>query len=141
MFDPKNNPHKDARILLVDDFEMIRMMLKNSLQSLGFTRIDEAVNGNDALFKMKDAFAKQDPYAFVFCDWNMPEKDGMEVLKECRGNPNLRHTPFVMVTAESEQEKVVQALKAGAVDYIVKPIAPAILQKKVAKLLSIVGAA
>lgn len=130
----------NARILLVDDFEMIRMILKNGLLNLGFKRIDEAQNGNDAIFKMNEAVAKGDPYVVVFCDWNMPEKDGLEVLKECRANPNLNAVPFVMVTAESEQDKVVQALKAGATDYIVKPIAPAILQKKVLKLLKAIKA-
>lgn len=129
------NPNAQARVLLVDDYEMIRIMLRNGLTDLGFTRIDEAKDGNEALFKIKEALVSKDPYQVVFCDWNMPGKTGIEVLQECRNNTNLKTLPFIMVTAESEQERVIQALKAGADDYIIKPIANATLQKKISKLL------
>jgi two-component system, chemotaxis family, chemotaxis protein CheY len=138
---PIAGDHKNIRILLVDDFEMIRLMLKNALESLGFMRVDVATNGVEAIQKMRDAKRARDPYAFVFCDWNMPEKDGLEVVKECRASRDLKDIPIVIITAESEQDRVSQALLAGATDYIVKPISPAVLQKKVEKLLSLVKAA
>lgn len=126
----------NARILLVDDYEMVRVFLKKGLLDLGYRRVDEARDGAEALAKIKSAQGEKDPYMLVFCDWNMPEKTGIEVLKECRADQNLKGLPFIMVTAESEQDKVVEALKAGASDYIVKPIAPQILQKKMAKMMS-----
>ena len=137
----QNHKPNSARILLVDDFEMIRIMIRDGLKHLGFTRIDEAIDGVDAIAKIKDSVAKGDHYAFVFCDWNMPNKTGLEVVLECKSSEKLKHIPIVMVTANSEQEKVIQALKAGATDYIVKPIAPDMLQKKVAKILSLLNAA
>lgn len=134
------NPDPNARVLLVDDYEMIRVMLRNGLTQLGFKRIEEAKDGAEAMAKIQAALSSNDPYQMVFCDWNMPNKTGIEVLQECRGNASTKNLPFVMVTAESEQERVIQALKAGADDYIVKPIAVATLQKKIAKLLQKISA-
>ncbi len=130
------NPNPQARILLVDDFELIRHMLRSGLQNIGFKRVDEAATGDDALSMLKAAFKNGDPYTFIFCDWNMPERSGLAVLQECQRIDELRSIPFVMVTAESGQEKVVEALKAGATDYIVKPISHEALQKKVFRLLN-----
>ncbi len=127
----------DMRILLVDDFEMIRRMFTAELKKMGFTRIDQAVNGLEAIAKLHESVSSGDPFKFVFCDWNMPEKSGLDVLVECRKTESLEKIPFVMVTAESEHVKVVQALKAGANDYIIKPVSGVILQKKIMKLLGV----
>lgn len=127
---------KNARILLVDDFEIVRVMLKNTLIDLGFTDVDDAEDGRTALVKMIEAHDAGVPYSLVFCDWNMPEMTGIDVLGIVRGKPELANTPIVMVTAESEQESVVRAIRAGATDYIVKPIAPDVLERKLNKILS-----
>lgn len=130
------------RILLVDDFEMVRVMLRNALSDLGFTNIEEAEDGRVALTKITEAHASGSPFDLVFCDWNMPEVSGMEVLETCRSHEDFKSLPIVMVTAEAEQESIVKALRAGANDYIVKPIAPDILERKVNKIVSkIQGAA
>jgi two-component system chemotaxis response regulator CheY len=126
----------DIRILLVDDFDMVRIMLKNSLADLGYNQVEEAENGRVALAMLKDAHAAGKPYSIVFCDWNMPEVTGIEVLESCRSMGQFKELPFVMVTAEAEQAFVVRAIRAGATDYLVKPIAPDVLEKKINKLVS-----
>jgi two-component system chemotaxis response regulator CheY len=124
------------RILIVDDFEIVRIMLRNALANLGHTVVDEAEDGKIALQKIQAAEFEGSPYTMVFCDWNMPNMTGIEVLEAVRKNPHYAKLPVIMVTAEAEQKQVVQALRSGATDYIVKPIAPEILEKKVTKILS-----
>lgn len=127
---------KNPKILLVDDFEIVRLMLRNALGELGFTDIEEAEDGRSAMTKLIDAHAAGSPYALIFCDWNMPEMTGIEVLEACRSTPEFASLPIVMVTAEAEQESVVRAIRAGATDYVVKPIAPDVLERKVNKILA-----
>lgn len=127
---------KNPKILLVDDFEIVRLMLKNALGDLGFTDIEEAEDGRVAMTKLVEAHMAGKPFALVFCDWNMPEMTGIEVLEACRTTPEFAALPIVMVTAEAEQESVVRAIRAGATDYVVKPIAPDVLERKVNKILS-----
>lgn len=127
---------KNIRILIVDDFEMVRVLLKNALNDLGFFNLEEAENGRIALEKLKDGFLNKKPFSIIFCDWTMPEVTGMEVLEHCRNAESFKDLPFIMVTAEAEQDSVVRAIKAGATDYLVKPISPEILEKKIKKILS-----
>ena len=131
---------KTTRILIVDDFEIVRIMLRNALANLGHSDVDDAEDGKIALQKIQAAEFEGKPYTIVFCDWNMPHMTGIEVLEAVRKNPHYAKLPIVMVTAEAEQKQVVQALRSGATDYIVKPIAPEILEKKVNKILSKINA-
>lgn len=126
----------DVRILLVDDFEMVRVLLAECLRKLGFTWIDEAEDGRPALDMIHEASAAGKPYSIVFCDWVMPEVTGMEVVKRCRAIERLRNLPIIMVTAEADQESVVSAIAAGTSDYIVKPFSPETLEKKIVKIMS-----
>ena len=128
--------HKNLKILLVDDFEMVRLMLRNALGDLGYTNVEEAEDGKQAMVKLVEANSAGEPYAFMFCDWNMPEMSGIDVIQACRKTREFANLPIVMVTAEAEQASVVQALKAGATDYVVKPIAPDVLERKVNKILN-----
>lgn len=127
---------KNPKILLIDDFEIVRLMLRNALGDLGFTDIEEAEEGKTAMTKLGEAHASGKPFALVFCDWNMPEMTGIEVLEACRSTPEFASLPIIMVTAEAEQESVVRAIRAGATDYVVKPIAPDVLERKVNKILA-----
>jgi two-component system, chemotaxis family, chemotaxis protein CheY len=136
-----NTNSKDIRILLVDDFEVVRLMLKNALAGFGYTNIEEAEDGKEALNKIRLSVQDKNPYVLVFCDWNMPELNGIDVLETCKSTPDLAHIPIVMVTAESEQGQVIRALRAGAADYIVKPIAPDTLEKKVNKIIAKIASA
>lgn len=126
----------NLKVLVIDDFEMVRMMLKNSLKEMGVKSYQDSENGVDAWKKLEEARTSGEPYNFVFCDWNMPEMNGIEFLVKCRSSEHYKNLPIIMVTAESEQSQIVEALKKGATDYIIKPISPEMLEKKVKKAIS-----
>lgn len=125
----------NPKILLVDEFEMVRTMLKNVLAGMGLKDFAEAENGQEALDQIQAAKNDGKPYDIIFCDWNMPVMTGMELLEVIRKNPDHNNLIFVMVTAEVEQQSVIRALKAGANDYIFKPVTPDALSKKIDRLL------
>ncbi len=124
-----------AKILLVDDFSMVRASIKNILKDLGITNIHEAKDGQQALDLLSEAQSNKDPFDLVFCDWNMPNMSGIEMLKEVKAKPELSDLPIVMVTAERDRANVVQALKQGAKDYVVKPFNKAQISKKIERIL------
>ncbi len=117
------------KLLVVDDFSTMRRIIKNILKQIGFTNVDEAENGQVALSKLLDG-----NYDFVVSDWNMPEMSGIELLKSVRANEKIKDLPFLMVTAEAKKENVVEAVKAGVNNYIVKPFTAEILQEKISKI-------
>lgn len=126
---------KNIRILLVDDFELVRNMLKSALIAYGYTDVEDADNGSIALDMIAQADNSGQPYGIVFCDWNMPEVTGLEVLEVLRRTPKFEKLPFVMVTAESEQHMVAKAMRAGATDYIIKPIDAGALSAKLERIV------
>ncbi len=119
----------DIKILVVDDFATMRKIVKNVLQQLGYSNIEEAENGEEALKKLRS-----DNFDFVVSDWNMPVKDGLEMLKEIRADANLKSTPVLMVTAEAEKSKVIEAIKAGVNNYIVKPFTAETMKQKIEQI-------
>ena len=123
MADPK------LRILVVDDFSTMRRIVRNLLKELGFTNVDEAEDGQVALHKLRSQ-----PYEFVVSDWNMPNMTGIELLRAVRADTQLRHLPFLMITAEAKRENIIEAAQAGASGYIVKPFTAATLEEKLAKI-------
>jgi two-component system, chemotaxis family, chemotaxis protein CheY len=120
---------RKMKILVVDDFSTMRRIVKNLLKQIGFENIDEAEDGQHALSRLKN-----DKYEFVVSDWNMPNMTGIELLKNVRSDPELKALPFLMVTAEAEKEKVVEAIKAGVNNYIIKPFTAEILKEKMDKI-------
>ncbi len=114
-----------TRILIVDDFGTMRKILRNVLQQLGYTNIEEAENGVQALEKLRSG-----QFDLVITDWNMPEMDGLELLRNIRADGNLRNLPVMMVTAEAEKDKVIEAIKAGVNNYIVKPFTAETMKQK-----------
>lgn len=125
----------EAKILLVDDFSMVRASIKNILKDLGITNIHEAKDGQQGLDMLAEAQSKNEPFDLVFCDWNMPNMSGIDMLKEVKSRPELSDLPIVMVTAERDRANVVQALKQGAKDYVVKPFNKAQISKKIERIL------
>ncbi|GAB6183164.1 chemotaxis response regulator CheY [Thermodesulfovibrio hydrogeniphilus] len=119
------------KVLVVDDFPTMRRIVKNLLKQLGFENIDEAENGEDALRKLKSS----GDYKLVVSDWNMPVMEGIELLKHIRNDPQLKDIAFLMVTAEAEKEKVIEAIKAGVDNYIVKPFTGEVLKEKLEKIV------
>jgi two-component system chemotaxis response regulator CheY len=117
------------KILVVDDFTTMRRIVKNLLKQLGYENIDEAEDGQQALSKLKN-----DKYHFVISDWNMPNMTGIELLQQIRSDLELKPLPFLMVTAESEKERVIEAIKTGVNNYIIKPFTAEILKDKMEKI-------
>ena len=117
------------RILVVDDFASMRNIIKGLLNQIGFQNIEEAKDGSTALEKLKIG-----KFDLVICDWNMPKVPGIEVLKAIRNDPRLKDLPFLMVTAEAKKDNVMEAVKAGVNQYIVKPFTAETLKKKIEKI-------
>lgn len=115
-----------TRFLVVDDFSTMRRILRNLLKELGYTNVDEAEDGVAALHKLESQ-----PYDFVITDWNMPNMDGLTLLRKIRSSDKLKHLPVLMVTAEAKKENIIAAAQAGASGYIVKPFTAAVLAEKI----------
>lgn len=130
--------YEKYRVLLVDDLGLARERVRQDLLKIGFKdgQVDSAVNGADGLRRLIAAVAERKPFALVISDWNMPEMNGLELLKACRAHGDLKAIKFMVVSSESETNAIVDAIDAGADDYAVKPITLADLTTKVAKLLS-----
>jgi len=123
------NMNLKMRILVVDDFASMRKIIKGLLKQIGFQNIEEADDGSTALEKLKIG-----EFDLVICDWNMPKVPGIEVLKAVRNDPRLKDLPFLMVTAEAKKDNVMEAVKAGVNQYIVKPFTAETLKKKIEKI-------
>jgi len=117
-------------VLIVDDYATMLRIVKNLLKQIGFDNVDEAADGGKALQMMK-----RKKYGLVISDWNMEPVTGIEFLKSVRADNDLRATPFIMVTAESKTDNVVEAKNAGVSNYIVKPFSSEILKGKIASVL------
>ncbi len=117
-------------VLVVDDYKTMIRIIRNLLKQLGFTNVDDAADGTEALAKMRGR-----PYGLVISDWNMEPMTGYELLKEVRADEKLKPTPFIMITAESKTENVIAAKKAGVNNYIVKPFNAATLKTKITAVL------
>ena len=121
---------KNMKILVVDDFPTMRRIVRNLLKELGFSNVDEAEDGAAGLARLRGG-----GFEFVISDWNMPNLDGLEMLKQIRGDAALAHLPVLMVTAESKKENIIAAAQAGASGYVVKPFTAATLDEKLQKIL------
>ncbi|WP_028536124.1 chemotaxis response regulator CheY [Paludibacterium yongneupense] len=122
-------PDKNIRFLVVDDFSTMRRIVRNLLKELGFTNVDEAEDGQVALHKLKTQH-----FDFIVSDWNMPNMTGIELLKAVRADTQLKHLPFMMITAEAKRENIIEAAMAGASGYIVKPFTAATMEEKMNKI-------
>jgi two-component system chemotaxis response regulator CheY len=113
--------------LVVDDAPTMRRIVINSLASLGFDAVFEAADGIEALAKLRSSSNKID---FVITDWNMPNMTGLELIQEIRKDPAIKHLPIVLVTTRGEKKDIIEALKSGVDNYIVKPFSPSVLKEK-----------
>ena len=120
---------ENTRFLVVDDFSTMRRIVRNLLKELGFTNVQEAEDGVEALAKLR-----ADTFDFVVSDWNMPNMTGIDLLREIRADAKLKHLPVLMVTAEAKKENIIMAAQAGASGYVVKPFTAATLDEKLKKI-------
>jgi len=120
----------NIKVMIVDDFATMRRIVKGILKQLGFSQIREAENGSVALEELR-----KEPVGLIVSDWNMPKMTGLDLLKAVKADDSLREIPFIMVTAEGQKENVIEAVKAGVSNYIVKPFTPEIFSEKLEKVL------
>lgn len=123
-------PDPGMPVLIVDDYATMVRIIRNVLRQLGLADVDEAHDGGSAL-----ALLGEKDYGLIISDWNMEPMTGYELLQAVRADRRLSHTPFIMLTAESEAEKRAAAKAAGANTYIVKPFSAATLKSEIDVLL------
>ena len=117
------------KALVVDDSEVMRKVLIGALSRAGISDVDQAVDGAEAVEKMGST-----EYGLVLLDWYMPNKLGIDVVKEVRKAGNK--VPIIMVTTEAEKTRVIEALKAGANNYIIKPFEPSAIVAKIKEVIA-----
>lgn len=122
-------PDTNMKILIVDDFATMRRIVKNILVQLGYKNVVEADDGTSALDMLKN-----EKVDLIISDWNMPKMTGLDLLKAVRGDDATASTPFIMVTAEAQQDNIIQAVKAKVSQYIVKPFTAETMQEKLNKI-------
>lgn len=109
------------RVLIVDDFALVRGSLKKAVFDAGVKDVIEAEDGELAFNALVKAHTEGQPITLIFTDWNMPNVDGFEFLLNCKKDPRFENTPIIFVTAETEKDQILKALRAGATDYLMKP--------------------
>jgi len=122
------------RVLVVDDFATMRKIIKNVLKQINMDNVVEAENGKHAL-----TILRSDSIEFIISDWIMPEMTGIEFLRACKEDEAIKNIPFVMVTAEAQKDSVLEAIKAGVDNYIVKPFTPEKLKEVIGKTMAKFG--
>ncbi len=119
----------EMRVLVVDDFSTMRRIIKNILRQLGFTNVVEADDGTTAWEVLN-----KDKIDFIVSDWNMPKMTGIELLRKVRSSEEFADIPFLMVTAEAQQENIIEAVQAKVSNYIVKPFTAETMKQKIEKI-------
>ena len=124
----------ESHILIVDDMMTMRKMLAKACKEMGFNKFTEAADGREAWEKLSNADPGVD---VIISDWNMPEVTGLDFLKRVRGDGKFKTLPFLMVTAENDKSQVMEALKAGVSNYVVKPFTTDGIKEKLEEILQI----
>lgn len=119
------------KLLVVDDSSTMRRIIKNTLVRLGHKDVLEAEHGVEAW----DILSQNEDVKVLITDWNMPEMNGLELVKKVRAEEKYADMPIIMVTTEGGKAEVITALKAGVNNYIVKPFTPAVLKEKLEDVL------
>ena len=120
----------DINILIVEDLLTIRLFLRRTLKKLGYSYVVLAEDGEAALNEVK-----KKSFDLIISDWHMPNMDGLDLFKELNKDKKLWDIPFLLITAEKEREKVIEAVKAGIKEYIVKPVKPESLGDKIKEVV------
>ena len=118
------------KVLVVDDQSSMRAVTRMALEKIGVRLIHEAENGQLALQK-----AVGQPLDLIISDFNMPEMDGLGLLRAVRGHPAVRKLPFILITGRGDRELVVTAAQAGVNNYLVKPFTEAMLREKMEQVM------
>ncbi len=119
----------NIKILVVEDSEIQREICVFQLNDLGFENVAGAVNGDEAY-----AWLEKNPVDLIICDLDMPELDGLELLKKVKANPSLQNIPFIVLTVIDDENKNRELMNHGATDYIVKPSTPEVLKEMLGEI-------
>lgn len=125
---------KDMKILIVDDFEMMRMLIKEILNTHGYENITEAGDGTEAM-----GVLKTQQVDLVISDSNMPNMTGMQLLTAVRSDSDLKSLPFLMVTADGCGNRIAEAIAAGVSSYLVKPFTNELFCQKFNGIVESIG--
>jgi len=121
------------KLLVVDDSSTMRRIIKNTLARLGYKDILEGEDGVQGWAQMDS----NPDIEMLITDWNMPEMNGLELVKKVRADERFKDTPIIMVTTEGGKAEVITALKAGVNNYIVKPFTPQVLKEKLGAVMGV----
>ena len=129
--------NREIKILIVENLSSFRTAIKNMLAQQGFKKANmgEASDGVAAIKMLQEELAKNSPYNLVLSSWELPKKNGLELVKEIRASEDLKEVPFLMMSSDSEQSSVMTAVQAGVSNLIVKPFASAHLKEKLDKII------
>jgi two-component system, chemotaxis family, chemotaxis protein CheY len=122
--------HDESRILIVDDVNTMRTQIRELLKAFGFQHLTMVSNGEEAKVELS-----KNHYDLILCDWHMEPCDGLQLLKYVREAPNFKAIAFVLITAESTKDRVVEAIRAGVDDYLIKPLTRVQIETKVYSVL------
>lgn len=117
-----------TRILIVDDMMTMRKLVAKSCKEIGFTNFLEAGDGAKGWEALVNA---SPPIGIIISDWNMPNSSGIDFLKRVRAESRFKSLPFLLVTAEAEKHQVIEALKAGVTEYVIKPFTRESLEERI----------
>ena len=121
------------KLLVVDDSSTMRRIIKNTLARLGYKDILEGADGVEGWNQMDS----NPDIEMLITDWNMPEMNGLELVKKVRADERFTDVPIIMVTTEGGKGEVITALKAGVNNYIVKPFTPQVLKEKLGAVMGV----
>lgn len=130
----KPNIYPEMKILIVDDIPNVLTKMRIILRNIGFRKIDEAKDGEQAWAWIQTEFACDDPYQLVITDINMPKLNGVKLLERIKSDPFIKNTPVFMVTTRGEIEVVLKAIQSGAANYLIKPFDEEKIKKKIVEI-------
>ena len=119
------------KILVVDDSSLMRNFAKGSLKQLKLNNVEEAENGEEALLKLRE-----ERYDLILSDLHMPNMDGLELLRAVKSDSNLKDIPFIMMTLDGKKDVLLEAVKEGLNDYLMKPVTAGPLGQKINKVFT-----
>jgi two-component system, chemotaxis family, chemotaxis protein CheY len=112
---------KKTRILIADDAEIIRQVIQQYFVDLGYEDVEAVEDGEKAWERLRQAQNEGNPFELVLSDFTMPKMTGFDLLKQVRSNPAFREVPFILLSAESDRERVMEAIQLGVSQFVVKP--------------------
>jgi two-component system chemotaxis response regulator CheY len=119
---------KNITILVADDMLTMRKLVGKALKEMGFKNLVEAADGQKA---WDELVKPQHKFSLIVSDWNMPNFSGLDLLKKVRADEKYKSMPFILLTAETEQSQVIEAIQAGVDNYVTKPFTKDTLEQKI----------